>query len=192
MIYSEMEDQTKQEKFLDLLDPHRDSLYMYARALEKNREDAEDLCSESILTCYEYFHKLKDESSFRAYLFKVARHKFRRKKRRSQRFDNYDEETAENMISNDIQPDLPADIKILYEALELLPVKQKEAVVLFEISGFSIKEISKIQGGTLSAVKSRIKRGREKLIEILCPEKKFDIKGNETNDKMKFNAKVLS
>ncbi|MFC2131495.1 RNA polymerase sigma factor [Bacteroidota bacterium] len=187
-----MDIKTKQEKFLDLLDPHRDSLYMYARAIEKNREDAEDLCSETILTCYEYFHKLKDESSFKAYLFKVARHKFRRKIRRSQKFDKYDEKTAENLVSNDTQPDLPADIKILYEALELLPVKQKEAVVLFEISGFLIKEISEIQGGTMSAVKSRIKRGREKLTEILCPEKKFDVKDNDTKNKMKFNAKVLS
>ena len=59
------------------------------------------------------------------------------------------------------------DIQVLYAALDKLPVKQKEAVVLFEISGFSLEEIKNIQGGTLSGAKSRVKRGREKLAILL-------------------------
>jgi DNA-directed RNA polymerase specialized sigma24 family protein len=35
--------------------------------------------------------------------------------------------------------------------------------VLFEISGFPLEEIRQLQGGTLSGVKSRLKRGREQL-----------------------------
>jgi len=48
-------------------------------------------------------------------------------------------------------------------ALEGLKPVQREAVVLHEIEGFSVEEIAEMQGVTLSAVKSRLTRGREKL-----------------------------
>jgi len=40
---------------------------------------------------------------------------------------------------------------------------QREAIVLFELDGYSLEEIATIQGVTLSAVKTRLARGREKL-----------------------------
>jgi RNA polymerase sigma-70 factor (ECF subfamily) len=48
--------------------------------------------------------------------------------------------------------------------------EQREAIILFEIAGFSIKEIVVIQNASESAVKQRLKRGREKLVEILTYE----------------------
>ena len=163
----------KQNKFLDLLESVNDKLFMYALALEKSREDAEDLVSDTVLTCYEHFEKIENYSGFKGYVFKVARSKFRQKYRRKWLFGKYDEVKANSIISYDFQPDLPIEIEILYKALNTLPDKQKEAVVLFEISGFSMEEIRKIQGGTLSAVKSRVKRGREKLTEILVLKDNF-------------------
>jgi RNA polymerase sigma-70 factor (ECF subfamily) len=157
----------KQDIFLELLQSVNDKLFMYARALESSYEDAEDLVNDTILTCYENFDNLKDLSGFKGYIFKTARSKFRQKYRRSWLWGGYSESKAENMVSNDFRPDLPLEIEILYSALEKLPEKQKEAVVLFEISGFSLEEIKEIQGGTLSAVKSRVKRGREMLKDLL-------------------------
>ena len=51
----------------------------------------------------------------------------------------------------------------LHQALALLPDAQREAVILFEISGFNLKEVAEIQEASLSAVKQRLKRGRERL-----------------------------
>jgi RNA polymerase sigma-70 factor (ECF subfamily) len=56
---------------------------------------------------------------------------------------------------------------VLDRALARLPEKQREAVILFEISGFSLAEIREIQGGSLSGVKSRIVRGRDNLANLL-------------------------
>jgi len=44
-------------------------------------------------------------------------------------------------------------------------------VILFEISGLSLQEIVEIQGGSLSGVKSRIVRGRERLAVLLGERK---------------------
>jgi RNA polymerase sigma-70 factor (ECF subfamily) len=64
----------------------------------------------------------------------------------------------------------------LYKALALLPDEQRECLVLFEITGFSIKEIMEIQNSSESAIKQRLKRGRAKLLEILTFESKYQTK----------------
>jgi len=46
-------------------------------------------------------------------------------------------------------------------------VDQRESIVLFEITGFSIKEIVEIQDDSVSSVKQRLRRGRERLEKIL-------------------------
>ena len=62
---------------------------------------------------------------------------------------------------------------MLHKALAILPENQKECIILFEISGFSIKEIMAIQNVSESAVKQRLKRGRAKLVEILTFESDY-------------------
>ncbi len=157
----------KQEIFLELLSEVNDSLFMYALALEKSKANAEDLVQDTIIATYEKFEEFRNYASFKGYIFKVLRSKFRQKYRRSWLFGKYEEYAEKKMISNDYIPDLPLEIETLYKALNELPEKQKEALVLFEISGFSIEEICNIQNSSLSAVKSRLKRAREKLRVII-------------------------
>ena len=49
------------------------------------------------------------------------------------------------------------------QGLATLPAVQREAVVLFELDGYSIVEIAAMQRASVSAVKSRLTRGRERL-----------------------------
>ena len=51
--------------------------------------------------------------------------------------------------------------------MNLLPIEQKEAIILKEIEGFAIKEIAIIQNVSDETVKSRIYRAKLKLKEIL-------------------------
>jgi RNA polymerase sigma-70 factor (ECF subfamily) len=60
-------------------------------------------------------------------------------------------------------PDSSHDVQVLYELIGKLPEKQREAFVLFELSGFSLEEIRQLQGGTLSSIKMRLSRGRKQL-----------------------------
>jgi RNA polymerase sigma-70 factor (ECF subfamily) len=55
----------------------------------------------------------------------------------------------------------------LYAALAQLPEIQKESLVLYELSGFSVKEIAQIHECSEDAVKQRLSRGRKTLIQIL-------------------------
>ena len=81
---------------------------------------------------------------------------------------------AERLSAQGVSPEAVLDIQLLYRTMDKLPVKQRDALVLFEISGFSMKEIAEIQGSTEGAVKTKISRGRQKLKDMLR-EKGYNI-----------------
>lgn len=56
---------------------------------------------------------------------------------------------------------------ILRNALESLPVRAREVIVLRELEGCSYKEISEVTGIPMGTVMSTLSRAREKLAQIL-------------------------
>lgn len=157
----------KHVRFLDLLEPVRTGLGQFCRSLTRDRESARDLAAEAIRIVYEQFDSLRDETKFKSYLFTTASHLAQRASWRERNRVAYDELKAESIPSYNASPDLGPDIEALYDALAKLPDEMREAVVLFEISGLSLQEVCEVQNASLSAVKSRISRGRKQLAEIL-------------------------
>jgi RNA polymerase sigma-70 factor (ECF subfamily) len=196
-----MTERAKKEIFLTLLEPVWQNLNGYARALTGNTEDAKDLVSDTLLAAFENFEKLKDKDAFKSYLFTIARRKYKRNNWRLRLFSSYDEypeHEAFNFESRESDPDIRVDVGLLYKAMKELPEKQREAITLFEISGLSLQEIQVVQGGTLSGVKTRLKRAREKLAELLREgEKSVTVKKNGNalknigrNNKMTIDVKA--
>ena len=162
-----MTDREKKEEFLKLLEPVLGQLSGYALALTRNREDSRDLVSDTILSAYENFDKLKKKESFKSFVFTIASRHFKRGKWRRKIFSEFDKEKAEKIPFSFEYVENNIDVKVLYSALSKLKENYREAIVLFEISGFTLDEIKNVQGGTLSGVKSRLKRGREMLEKIM-------------------------
>jgi len=150
-----------------LLMPAYKRLEDFAFAMARDSDEACDLVAETVLRAFESLDRLNDEKAFLSYLFTIASREFRRRRRRAQWFGAFNEAAAERIICSNTPPDISADVKLLYEALARLPHKEREAIVLFEISGFSIKEIQEIQGGSLSSIKVRLLRGRKRLAKLL-------------------------
>ena len=65
------------------------------------------------------------------------------------------------LVHKGISPELILDIQLLYKMLDKLPEKQRNAMILFEISGFTMKEIAEIQLSTVGAINTKISRGRQ-------------------------------
>lgn len=170
-----------QDQFLALLLPVRNRLMHFALAMTHNHDEANDLVSDTILAALERFDGLKSQTAFLSYLFTIAVRLHKRRRWRQRIFGRYDEHYAESLPSDGISPEASADAVMLYQALAKLPERQREAVVLFEISDLSLEDIREIQGGSLSGVKSRLVRGREKLAQLLnvaeSPGQGFRTKG---------------
>lgn len=156
-------DESKQKLFMELYTPHQQSFLKYCRGITSALDDAKDLASESILIVFQNLDRLKKRDSFKAYLFGVARRLRLNQHRRKKFQGDYTEGEAGRMQSQESSPDINPDVGLLYDYLDKLPLKQKEAFLLFELSGFSLKEIKQLQGGSLAAVKSRLNKARVQL-----------------------------
>jgi RNA polymerase sigma-70 factor, ECF subfamily len=155
------------EDFIKLYDPIHTKFYGFCRAISGNIDDAEDLLQDSILNVIEGFQDIRDKSSFKSYLYSVARNLHKMKLRRYKFKAEFNEDEIKGIFDSANDQISLVDFKIIYEKILSLPEKISETLILFYISDLSIEEINKIQGGSLSGVKQRLKRGREKLIKQL-------------------------
>ncbi len=176
----------KQKLFLELFEPVRADLSRFCMALAGSRFAGNDLVSDTILAAYQSFDKVQKPAAFKSYLFTIATRTNNSGRAKHSKME-YSDSIDEYQLTTENKGELDADVEHLYQALAQLPDKQKEAIILFEISGFRIAEIAKIQNATESAVKSQLKRGREKLTDILV-EKKTII--NESDNVKAFSEKV--
>lgn len=153
----------QQEEFLSLYESIHESFARFCQARAYGLMEPEDLISESVLKALENFNQLKEKKAFLSFMFTIARNIVNNKLRRQKFLGKYNEQHVYSIPDEGMNPETKHDVEILYQMLNELPDKQKEAIILFEISGFSIKEVADIQSAKESAVKQRLKRGRENL-----------------------------
>lgn len=161
----------KQSAFMELYEPIHDRFVRFCQVRLHNSEEVHDLVNETLLRAYENFEKLRNKDAFLYYLFGIATRILNSQYRKKKFWGAYDATKNAQIADPCWDPSQKADVHLLYKALDELPSRQREALILFEISGFSIKEIQQIQDSKASAVKARLVRGRKKLAEILSEKK---------------------
>jgi len=163
---------TDQREFLALLMPVLPKLSRFCQAMCRGNhgtdgERARDLASETILKAYENFDKIREPKAFLSFLFTIATRTNRHERVRSAKWQPLSEIDVEAFVDEQSAPDANADVGHLYMALAKLPQKQREAIIMSEITGLKLEEVARIQSSSLSAVKSRVSRGRKKLAKLL-------------------------
>ncbi len=150
-----------------LFQPVHERLAQYVYAMVADREEAREVISETSLAAYELFETLKEPASFIFFLFTIARRKYKRGLWRRKIFRAYNAAVHDTIVCGDPSPEAQADLRLLHDALAKLPPKQREAVTLFELTGLKLEEIAEIQHTKLGTVKTRVRRGRLKLADLL-------------------------
>jgi RNA polymerase sigma-70 factor (ECF subfamily) len=153
--------------FIELYKPVHDQFCRYCRAIAGNTEDAEDLIQDSILNVLMSFDKIRDKSAFKSFLYSVASNLHKMKQRRRKVNLEFSDEESNHILHYAQDQEFLTDFRIIYEKILSLPQRMAETIILFHISDLSLDEIQQIQGGSLSGVKLRLKRGREKLLALL-------------------------
>lgn len=135
----------------------------YARGLAGSEAEGDDLLQDALVRAWRAYPRLRDPGQFKFWLLKIIRNAHRNRARKAR---------LRKWLSLDHAAEIPAHQGISFEekeavrhALRQVPRNQREALVLFEVVGMSIEEIARLQGVTVSAVKSRLARGRVKLRE---------------------------
>ena len=157
------------KRLVALLEPIHAQAIATARRLCRSAADADDLYQEAVLRAFEKLDALRDPVAFRSWFYAIvlSRHRSRSRTGFWKRFRPWEPE-----LGVDSSPvgeegrdwdERRSRAARAARALQTLAAEQREAVVLFEIDGYSIEEIADMQRTSISAVKSRLARGRERL-----------------------------
>jgi RNA polymerase sigma factor (sigma-70 family) len=159
----------KQEEFLALYEPVHERFERFCRARVYGNLDFRDLINESLLIAFEKIETLRSKEAFLSFLIGISIRILANSNKKKQEEYVYNINQFDDLMDENTSPESQVDVYFLYQALSMLPDEQQESLILFELSGFSIKEIAEIHQVGESAVKQRLKRGREKLAELLTP-----------------------
>lgn len=159
-------DGDRQERLMGLLGPIHDRARLTARRLCRSNADGDDLFQEAALRALMKLGDLRDEGRFRPWFYAVLLSVHRERSRRSfwRRFVPLGAERQE-VAARPALEDARGEAAQLSRALQELPAEQREAVVLFEVDGYTLDEVAELTGSSVAAVKSRLARGRSRLRE---------------------------
>jgi len=157
-------------RFEQLVLPHLDSAANLARWMLRNRADSEDVVQEATLRAFRFFGRFHGGDA-RAWLLQIVRntcYTWLGKNRPAELMTEFDEEVHQLPAANPETLASQADERQrLTLALESLPPRFREVLVLRELEGCSYKEIGEITGIPIGTVMSTLSRARERLRQTL-------------------------
>ena len=166
----------EKEAFEILYNKYKNKIEYFIYNIVKDYQKAEDIAQETFI--YVIQHQMRENSSFKCYIYLVARSKalnyINVEKRRNEITEKY-LANADEKIEKDVLDIITAkeNKKELLESIELLDERYKNAIYLVNIEGLSYEETSKILGENLQSTKNLIHRGKKQLRKILL-KKGFD------------------
>ena len=156
------------EEFIAQVECEQEALRGFLLALCcGNRSDADDLAQDALVKAYLSCAGYQDKGRFRSWLFKIAHNTFLNHRASMRTMASIEE--ARLVVSN-TSADSSFQHQDLYLALSTLPPKERSAITLFYLSGYSIKEIAAITEDSEDAVKKQLSRGRDKLKQLLTDQ----------------------
>ena len=164
-------------RFWQLLEVEHSKAEAFCRRLACNRDDGDDLYQEALLQAWNKFDSLRDENSFRPWLYRIMVNKFKSWYRRNKRFDQADIDKYQTSPTEDITGRLFAKF-ILKTAFKSISAEDQSLMVLFEIEGWSVAELSSIFAKPEGTIKARLSRARKKMRERIKDH--LQIENNET------------
>src|SRR5580698_3233693 len=160
--------------------PH---LRAFARTLCGDPTAADDLAQDAMLKAWDARASFEMGTNMKAWTFMILRNQFYSEKRRSWRQIQLDQEAAERTLVAIDNPEAPVALDELRQGLGMLPLEQREALILVGAGGFAYEEAAAICKCAVGTVKSRVSRARRALQGIL-ESGDYDRDGRSAGDAM--------
>jgi RNA polymerase sigma-70 factor, ECF subfamily len=162
------------QEFGTLVSRYQDKILAYVRYMGFEEADARDIAQDAFVRAFRHLRRCGEPDRFAGWLFRIAANLCRTAgKRGGKRVVESLESHRTTLASPEAGPLEVAEAswtrRRVREALDALPADQREALVLMYLMGYSVSEIVETTGASSSAVKMRLKRGREALRDELEP-----------------------
>ncbi len=139
-----------------------------------NRQAAEDLTQDIFLKIHDQARNYVPKSSFKTWIYVIARNMSLNEVRRNKYRDTNTEITGDEADTrSDMHPESATleneTVTMVRQAIEQLPERQKTALIMNRYDELSYDEIATIMKLSPKAIKSLLMRARESLKKILTP-----------------------
>ncbi|WP_405355182.1 RNA polymerase sigma factor [Ruminococcus sp.] len=136
------------------------SILRLAYSYLHNISDAEDVLQDTLIKYMESFPAFKSDEHEKAWLLRVAANISKNK-------IDYNKIRESDELEENLAVYEDESLAFVWDAVKNLPDKYREVIHLYYQEGYKIKEISKILRRNESSIRSDLKRGRERLKNIL-------------------------
>lgn len=167
--------------FEQLAAPLERQVYFTCLRLVSDPERAKDCAQEAMLRAFRGIRAYRGESRFATWMYKITYSacldELRRLKRRPA--ESLEEMGEAGFTPADTAPtpyealEKKERLEKLTAAIAALPPELREVLVLSNLQNRSYEEIAQITGAALGTVKSRLNRAREKLKQLLSPQREL-------------------
>ena len=156
------------EQFTQLARRHMDTVFRTAFSYMKSRADADDITQNVLLKLYRYEGDFESESHIKNWLIRVTinecKSAYRSPWRRTEDIEDY--------VNSLVMPS--REHTDLFEAVMKLPRKYLVPLYLYYYEGYSTAEAAALLSLPEATVRTRLRRGREKLRTMLTEADTYD------------------
>ena len=145
------------DAFLELMEKNSLAMYKVARGILDNDEDAADAMQDTILTCFEKIHTLKNPEYFKTWMIRILINNCNEMLRHKGRVF-----PAVEMEEGTFEEPGYLDCE-WKEILASLDEKYKTGILLYYSKALSVKEIAALLGISQNTVLTRLSRARKQL-----------------------------
>lgn len=143
-----------------LMDTYGNQILRFAYSYVHNMEDAEDILQETLISYMKTAPVFENERHEKSWLFTVtANHS--KNKIKSNNIRRADE------LNEELVAEKKEDLSFIWEAVKNLPDDYREVIHLFYEEDLTTAQIAQVLKRRESTVRSQLKRGRDKLKDIL-------------------------
>jgi len=165
------------DAFAIIIERYRTRLGRYARQMLGNDADAEEALQDAFLRAYRRLDSCRDPDKLGSWLLAITANRCRSMRYRHWRQDRRHSalrlHAATEVRSNLDHAEAIAWRDAIHLSLARLDAKQREAFLLHHVEGISYAEMAEVTGSSVSALKMRVMRARERL-QVLLQEAGYE------------------
>jgi len=141
---------------------HITSLRRYARALLRDKAEADDLVQESLARALSRADKFQPGTNLRAWLFTIMHNvHVNQVRQKVSRPDEVPVDEVELRLVTPARQETRIELRDMSRALDALPPEQRQVLLMVALEGMKYDEVAKVLDIPIGTVMSRLSRARD-------------------------------
>jgi len=161
----------KVERLAILFERHHIMLYNFFLRLTGNRGISEDLVQDVFFRILKYRKTYRSQSKFTVWMYQIARNTHidhLRKQKQEVPLEEQFEETESHEVDTVERMVGEVDVELLRKALDKLPIRKREILVLSRYQEMKYKDIAQLFSCSVGTIKAVVHRAIKDLRRIYC------------------------